>query len=69
MNKSTTSFRFDDVYELSLVYTDGSKKTRDASFKASCGQFFDDNGLLCLDLLDNAVMKLHRSLTAEKKDS
>lgn len=61
--------KFDDIYELSLVYTDGKKKARDASFTASCGQFFDENGLLCLDLLDNAVMKLHKSLTADKKDS
>merc|ERR1712210_119634 len=62
--------KFDDVYELSLVYEDGkTKKRREASFTNSCAKFFDDNGLLCNDLIEAAVMRLHKSLQADKKDN
>ena len=62
--------RFDDMYELSLVYEDGkTKKRREANFNRSCANFFDENGLLCNDLIEAAVMKLHKSLQSDKKDN
>ena len=55
--------RFDDMYELVLQYKDGKTgQTREDSFNKSCADFFDDNGLLCFDLLENAVLKLHKSI-------
>merc|ERR1712018_854212 len=36
--------------------------TCEASFNRSCGDFFDENGVLCFDLLENAVLKLHKSI-------
>ena len=60
--------RFDDMYDLSLVFTDGkTKRSRDASFSKSCADFFDENGLLCQDLVEKAVLALHKSL-ADKQD-
>ena len=56
-------FRFDDMYELVLQFKDGKTGlTREDSFNRSCADFFDDNGVLCLDLLENAVLKLHKSI-------
>ena len=63
-------FRFDDVYELVLVFRDGKTgQSRDASFKKSVANFFYENGILCLDLLEDAVNELHKSLSMKKKES
>ena len=51
------------MYELVLQYKDGKTGiTREDSFNRSCADFFDENGLLCFDLLENAVLKLHKSI-------
>lgn len=62
--------RFDDIYDLVLVFKDGKTKiSREESFKRSVADFMDENGLLCMDLLEDAVLKLHRSLATDKKDN
>ena len=64
------SFRFDDMYELSLQYVDGKTgNTRNAETNKSVADFIDDNGVICMDLLEESVLKLHKSLTSAKKDS
>jgi len=63
-------FRFDDIYDLSLTFFDGkSGKSREDSIHRSVADFFDENGLLCMDLVESAVMKMHKSLANDKKDS
>ena len=58
------SNRFDDMYELVLQYKDGKTgQTCEESFNRSCADFFDDNGVLCFDLLENAVLKLHKTIS------
>merc|ERR1711962_825755 len=60
---SSNMKKFDDMYELVLQFKDGkSGQTREDSFNRSCGDFFDENGVLCFDLLENAVLKLHKSI-------
>jgi len=62
--------KFDDIYDLVLVFKDGKTKiSREESFKRSVADFMDENGLLCMDLLEDAVLKLHRSLSTDKKDN
>ena len=65
--------RFDDMYELVLEYKDGKTgQLREESFNRSVADFFDENGVLCFDLLEAAVLKLHKSLaspSALKKNS
>ncbi len=56
------------MYDLILAYYDGkSGKMRESSFHRSVADFFDDNGLLCMDLVETAVLKLHKSLSGDKK--
>ena len=58
------SNRFDDMYELVLQYKDGKTgQTCEESFNRSCADFFDENGVLCFDLLENAVLKLHKTIS------
>jgi len=60
---SSNMKKFDDMYELVLQFKDGKTGlTREDSFNRSCADFFDDNGVLCFDLLENAVLKLHKSI-------
>eukprot|EP00095_Tigriopus_kingsejongensis_P012219 maker-scaffold3155_size9965-snap-gene-0.1 protein:Tk12219 transcript:maker-scaffold3155_size9965-snap-gene-0.1-mRNA-1 annotation:"pre-mrna-processing-splicing factor 8" len=62
--------KFDDVYSLTVSVEDGkTKKTRDASFTRSCGDFVDENGLVCLELVEKAVNKIKSTLEGVKKDS
>lgn len=62
--------RFDDMYQLVLTVCDGQdQKSRTASFNRSCGDFIDENGVVCLDLVESAVDELARSLESGKKDS
>ena len=64
------SFRYDDQYDLSLVFKDGKTGAkREEKFIKSVANFFDKNGLLCMDLLEDSVMKLITSLSNTKKDS
>jgi signal peptidase complex subunit 2 len=58
------------MYDLILVYKEGKTgQTRESSFQKSVANFFDENGLMCMDLLEDAVLKLHKSLSSDKKDS
>merc|ERR1711910_55020 len=60
--------KFDDMYELSLQYVDGKTgNTRNAETNKSVADFIDDNGIICMDLLEDSVLKLHKSLTSAKK--
>ncbi len=62
-------FRYDDMYSLNISYEDGSsKKSRSQNFTKSVSCFYDENGLLCMDLFEPEVIKLHNGLTAEKKE-
>ena len=57
------------MYELTLDFKEGkTKKTRSESFRKSVADFLDENGLLCMDLLETAVLRLHRTCS-EKKDN
>ncbi len=58
------------MYELSLTYVDGKNgNRREQGFNRSCADFVDEEGLVLTDLLEEAVLKLHRSLDADKKDN
>lgn len=62
--------KFDDLYDLSLSFKDGKTGNfRQQELHQSVADFIDDNGLICMDLLEEAVLKLHRSLEKAKKDS
>ena len=42
------SFRYDDLYRLTLEFTDGKTgATRDTVVERSVGDFIDENGLIC----------------------
>lgn len=55
------SFRYDDKYDLTLVYNDGTKKSNFPSqtFSNSIGNYFDENGLLCYDRLTSDLRKIY----------
>jgi signal peptidase complex subunit 2 len=58
------------MYDLVLAFRDGKTgKSRDASIHRSVADFFDDNGLLCMDIVEAAVLKMHKGLSSDKKDS
>ena len=58
------------MYHMVLTYYDGkTKAVREDSFNRSVADFYDDNGVLCLDILESAVMKMHKSLSSAKKNS
>jgi len=61
--------KYDDTYELSLTFTDGKTgQTREKTVVQSVGDFIDENGLVCQDIIEPVVMKLHNSLSSGKKD-
>jgi len=61
--------KYDDIYELSLSYTDGKTNAkRETTIKKSVGDFIDENGVICQDIIEPVVMKLHNSLASGKKD-
>merc|ERR1719318_1567029 len=61
--------KYDDIYELSLSYTDGKTKAkRETTVKKSVGDFIDENGVICQDIIEPLVLKLHQSLASGKKD-
>jgi signal peptidase complex subunit 2 len=58
------------MYDLILAYRDGkSGKMRESSVQRSVADFFDENGQICMDLVEAAVLKMHKSLASDKKDS
>jgi len=67
---SSSMKKFDDMYTMMLTFYDGkSGAMREESFNRSVADFFDDNGVLCMDLLENAVTKLHKSISSAKKNN
>ena len=69
MKQFQNTSRFDDQYDLVLVFQDGRNGIkREESFKKSVANFFDDNGLLCMDLLEDAVLKLHRKVARQHQE-
>jgi len=61
--------KYDDVYEVSVKVIEGkSGAARETSFKKSVADFIDDNGVVCQDLIEAEMMKMHNSLASNKKD-
>ena len=61
--------RYDDMYSLYVTFKDGQTgETRTANLTKSVALFFDDNGYVCEESFEPDVMKLHESLTSEKKE-
>jgi len=61
-------YRYDDMYELFMSCTNGKTGvTTEYSFVQSVANFFDENGFLCDTVFDEEVIKLHSSLTSDKK--
>merc|ERR1712106_647833 len=62
--------KYDDLYELTLAYTEGkSGARRETVVKKSVGDFIDENGQICQDIIEPMVLKLHKSLAAGKKEN
>lgn len=60
--------KYDDMYNLVLVYKDTKTGiTRTDQFNKSVANYFDENGTLLSDLVENDVSKLHNCILAEKK--
>jgi len=60
--------KYDDMYSVYLSYYDGkSKATRQGEFTKSVSNFFDENGVLLVDLLEPEVVRLHDQLKPAKK--
>jgi len=61
--------KYDDKYELVLTYVDGKTGARrESTVTKSVGDFIDENGLICHDILEPVVLKMHSSLSSGKKD-
>ena len=62
--------KFDDQYELKLSLQDGKTcGRRETSIRMSVGEFIDENGVICQDIIEPVVVKMHNSLTTGKKDN
>jgi len=60
---------YDDIYELTVTFTDGKNAhTREAADMRSVAEFIDENGTICMDKLEPVVIKMHNSLSTGKKD-
>ncbi|KAI1285028.1 putative signal peptidase complex subunit 2 [Halotydeus destructor] len=64
---SSSMKRFDDKYELCLETTKGGK-TVEANLIKSVAEWFDEDGVLVEDKFQQEVLKLHDSLSKEKKN-
>ncbi|KAF7282299.1 hypothetical protein GWI33_002873 [Rhynchophorus ferrugineus] len=59
--------KYDDIYELHLSNKDsGSGKVREFTSKKSCASYIDVNGIICQDLVEKEVTKLHNMLSSVK---
>lgn len=64
---SSTLKRFDDKYNLSMLYTNGgSKKSQESSLEKSVSSWFDEKGTLVFDLFEQDLCKLHTKLSEKK---
>merc|ERR1711936_915791 len=62
--------KYDDQYELTLTFTEGKTGAkRETVVKESVGDFIDENGVICQDIIEPLVLKLHKSLASGKKDN
>ncbi|CAF0908004.1 unnamed protein product [Adineta ricciae] len=50
--------KYDDKYQLTLDYNDGTDKTS-KSLKKSIGNYFDENGVLCYDRFTADIRKMY----------
>ena len=65
---SSSLKKYDDQYELLISYYDiSSGKVREAKSKRSVAQYFDNDGVLLMDLVEPEVTKLHNSLLTGRK--
>jgi len=61
--------KFDDAYEVSIKLIDGKTgDARETSIQKSVADFIDENGVICQDIVDTQIMKMHNSLSSGKKD-
>ena len=62
-------FRYSDQYHLALAVKSKSDNTsREASFVKTVALFFDEAGSLVRENLEKEVLKLHGSLSSNKKN-
>lgn len=61
--------RYKDKYNLTLVARNKKDRSRrESSFEKSVALFFDENGTLVLENVEKEVLKLHASLSSNKKN-
>ncbi|XP_005106146.1 probable signal peptidase complex subunit 2 isoform X2 [Aplysia californica] len=65
---SSTLRKYDDVYSLTISYTDGkTKQERSASTSKCVASYFDENGVFCFDLFQPIVEAMRQDLALDKK--
>ena len=56
---SSNMKKYDDKYELSLTFIDGKTKAkRESTVTKSVGDFIDENGVICQDILE-VIRNIH----------